>query len=128
MATTLAPDELLAETRLAILPADTRFGFEEFSRRAGDYALAMALVLLRIEGGIIAAPRIGIGGAEAMPIRIEVAEAAVSGRRPGEAVFREAAAAAAAAIDPIEDVQTNAQYRRELVGAMVYRALTRACA
>jgi carbon-monoxide dehydrogenase medium subunit len=127
MATTLAPDELLAETRLAILPADTRFGFEEFSRRAGDYALAMALVLLRIEGGIIAAPRIGIGGAEAMPIRIEVAEAAVSGRRPGEAVFREAAAAAAAAIDPIEDVQTNAQYRRELVGAMVYRALTQAC-
>jgi carbon-monoxide dehydrogenase medium subunit len=127
MATALAPDELLAETRLAILPADTRFGFEEFSRRAGDYALAMALAMLRVEGGVIAAPRIGVGGAEAMPRRIEAAEAAVSGRRPGEAVFREAAAAAAAAIDPIEDVQTNAQYRRELVGAMVYRALTQAC-
>jgi len=128
MATALAPDELLAETRLAILPADTRFGFEEFSRRAGDYALAMALAVLRIEGGVIAAPRIGVGGAEAMPRRIEAAEAAVSGRRPGEAVFREAAAAAAAAIDPIEDAQTNAQYRRELVGAMVYRALAQACA
>jgi carbon-monoxide dehydrogenase medium subunit len=110
MATALAPDELLAETRLAILPDGTRFGFEEFSRRAGDYALAMALVVLRIEGGIIAAPRIGLGGVEAMPRRIE------------------AAAAAAAAIDPIEDAQTNGQYRRELVGAMVYRALTRACA
>ena len=84
----------------------------------------MALVVLRIEGGLIAAPRIGIGGAEAMPRRIE---AAVSGRRPGEAVFREAAAAAAAAVDPIEDAQTNAQYRRELVNAMVYRALTQAC-
>jgi len=127
MATALAPDELLVETRLPILPADTRFGFEEFSRRAGDYALAMALAVLRIEGGVIAAPRIGVGGAEAMPRRIEAAEAAVFGRRPGEAVFREAAAAAAAAIDPIEDVQTNAQYRRELVGAMVYRALTQAC-
>ena len=124
MATALAPDELLAETRLRILPAGTRFGFEEFSRRAGDYALAMALVVLRIEGGLIAAPRIGIGGAEAMPRRIE---AAASGRRPGEAVFREAAAAAAAAVDPIEDAQTNAQYRRELVNAMVYRALTQAC-
>jgi carbon-monoxide dehydrogenase medium subunit len=128
MATALAPDELLAETRLAILPDGTRFGFEEFSRRAGDYALAMALVVLRIEGGIIAAPRIGLGGVEAMPRRIEAAEAALSGQRPGEAVFREAAAAAAAAIDPIEDAQTNGQYRRELVGAMVYRALTRACA
>jgi aerobic carbon-monoxide dehydrogenase medium subunit len=127
MATALAPDELLAETRLPILPDGTRFGFEEFSRRAGDYALAMALVVLRLDGGLIAAPRIGVGGAEAMPRRIEAAEAAVSGRRPGEAVFREAAAAAATAIDPIEDVQTNGQYRRELAGAMVYRALTQAC-
>jgi aerobic carbon-monoxide dehydrogenase medium subunit len=127
MATALAPDELLAETRLAILPADTRFGFEEFSRRTGDYALAMALVVLRIEGGIIAAPRVGLGGVEAMPRRIEAAEAALSGRPPGEAVFHEAAAAAAAAIDLIEDRQTNAQYRRELVRAMVYRALTQAC-
>jgi aerobic carbon-monoxide dehydrogenase medium subunit len=128
MTTALAADELLAEARLPILPAGTRFGFEEFSRRPGDYALAMALVVMRVEGGVIVAPRIGIGGAEAMPRRIEMAEAKLSGRTPGEAVFREAAAAAAAAIDPIEDTQTTAQYRRELVGAMVYRALTRACA
>ena len=127
MATALAPDELLAEARLPILPDGTRFGFEEFSRRAGDYALAMALVVLRIDDGIIAAPRIGLGAVEAMPRRIEAAEATLSGRRPGEAVFRETAAAAAAAIDPIEDAQSNAQYRRELVGAMVYRALTQAC-
>ena len=127
MATALAPDELLAGARLPILPPDTRFGFEEFSRRAGDYALAMALVVLRVEGGTVAAPRIGLGGVEAMPRRIAAAEAMLSGRRPGEAVFREAAAAAAAAIDPIEDVQTNGQYRRELAGTMVYRALTQAC-
>ena len=62
-----------------------------------------------------------------MPRRIEAAEATLSGRQPSEAVLREAGAAAAAAIDPIEDVQTNGQYRRELVGAMVYRALSRAC-
>jgi carbon-monoxide dehydrogenase medium subunit len=127
MATALMPDELLAEARLPLLPPDTSFGFEEFSRRAGDYALAMALVVLRIDGGIIAAPRIGVGGAEAVPRRMEAAEAALSGRPPGESVFREAAAAAAAAIDPIEDAQTNAQYRRELVGAMVYRAVSQAC-
>jgi carbon-monoxide dehydrogenase medium subunit len=127
MTTALAPDELLAETRLPTLPDSTRFGFEEFSRRAGDYALAMALVVLRIEGGIIVAPRVGLGGVEAMPRRVDAAEATLSGQRPGEAVFREAAVAAAAAIDPIEDVQTNGQYRRELADAMVYRALTQAC-
>jgi aerobic carbon-monoxide dehydrogenase medium subunit len=127
MTTALAPDELLAGARLPILPPDTSFGFEEFSRRPGDYALAMALVVLRVEGGRIAAPRIGVGAAEAVPRRIEAAEAALSGRAPGEAVFREAAAAAAGAVEPIEDAQTNAQYRRELVGAMVYRALSQAC-
>ena len=42
-------------------------------------------------------------------------------------VFHAAAAAAAAAIDPLEDAQADAQYRRELTHAMVYRALTRAC-
>jgi aerobic carbon-monoxide dehydrogenase medium subunit len=127
METALAPDELLAEARLPILPKDTRFGFAEFSRRAGDYAMAMALAVLRLEGGVITTPRIGLGGAEAAPRRIAAAETVLSGEAPGEAVFHAAAAAAAAAIDPLEDPETDAQYRRELVAAMVYRALTHAC-
>ena len=128
METALAPDELLAEVRLPVLPEGSRFGFAEFSRRAGDYALAMALVVLRLDGGVIAAPRIGLGGAEAAPRRIDAAEAVLRGEAPGDAVFRAAAAAAAAATLPLEDPETNAQYRRELVGAMVYRALNQACA
>jgi aerobic carbon-monoxide dehydrogenase medium subunit len=127
MTTALQPSELLAEARLPILPADTRFGFAEFSRRAGDFALAMALAVLEIEGGVIVEPRLGIGGAEATPRRIEVAEAALLGEKPCEAVFRLAAAAAAAAIEPLEDPQADAQYRRELVAAMAYRALKQAC-
>jgi len=128
METALIPDELLTEARLPILPQGTRFGFSEFSRRAGDYAMAMALAVLRLEGGVIAAPRIGLGGAEAAPRRIEAAEAVLCGEAPGEAVFRAAAEAAAAAILPLEDPETDAQYRGELVEAMVYRALTQACA
>jgi carbon-monoxide dehydrogenase medium subunit len=83
--------------------------------------------VLRLDGGVIAAPRIGLGGAEAAPRRIAAAEAVLCGEAPGEAVFRAAADAAAAAIEPLEDAETGAQYRRELVGAMVYRALERAC-
>ena len=49
MATALAEDELLLEARLPLLAPDTRFGFYEFSRRAGDYALAMALVTFRLQ-------------------------------------------------------------------------------
>ncbi len=128
METALAPDELLGEARLPILPDDTRFGFVEFSRRAGDYALAMALTAFRLEAGLIAAPRIGLGGVEALPRRSPAAEAVLAGQAPDAGLFAAAAAAAAAAIAPLEDAQTDAHYRRELASAMVYRALTRALA
>ena len=128
MTTALEPNELLAEARLPILPAGTRFGFAEFSRRAGDFAMAMALAVFEIDGGVIVAPRLGIGGAEPTPRRIEAAEAILRGERPSARLFRAAAEAAAAAIDPMEDHDTDAAYRRELVTAMAYRALTQACA
>jgi carbon-monoxide dehydrogenase medium subunit len=128
METALLADELLAEARLPLLPAGTRFGFAEFSRRAGDYALAMALVVLEIEDGTIAKPRLGIGGVEPRPRRLVEAEAALTGAVPSEARFREAAAIAAAAIEPLEDPQVDARYRRELVAAMVRRAIAEACA
>src|SRR5438876_589711 len=83
----------------------------------------MARAVLRIERGVITAPRLGIGGAEAMPRRLAAAEAVLAGAAPGKAVFRAAADAAAAAIDPLTDGQTDARYRRELVTAMVHRAL-----
>ncbi len=90
--------------------------------------MAMALAVFRLEGGVIVAPRIGLGGAEAAPRRIAAAETVLQGEAPRETVFRAAVAAAANAIDPLEDPETDARYRRELVSAMVYRALKRACA
>src|SRR5215468_6942165 len=51
MTTALSEDELLTEVRLPMLPADTRFGFYEFNRRAGDFAIAMAVATYRAGGG-----------------------------------------------------------------------------
>jgi aerobic carbon-monoxide dehydrogenase medium subunit len=128
METALAPDELLVEARLPFPPDDARFGFAEFSRRAGDYALVMALAALHVDGGLIAAPRVGLGGAETRPRRIAAAEAVLQGQKPSPELFHAAAAAGAAAIEPLEDPETDADYRRELAAAMIYRALARACA
>jgi carbon-monoxide dehydrogenase medium subunit len=128
MATALAEDELVLEARVPLLAADTRFGFYEFSRRAGDYALAMALVTFRLQDGIIVEPRVGVGGAEARPRRISEAEAALAGRKPDTEGFRAAAEAAADVIDPLEDVHADAEFRLDLVRAVTRRALERALA
>lgn len=123
MSTALAEDELLAQVRLPLLATDAKFGFNEFNRRAGDFALASALVTYRLQGGKIVDARIGIGGAEASPRRMTEAEAALNGQAPGDKIFRAAAETAANAIDPLEDHQTSAEYRRDLVRAVVRRAL-----
>lgn len=126
MATALADDELLLEARLPILTPDTHFGFYEFSRRAGDYALAMALVTFRLREGVIVEPRVGVGGAEAKPRRIPQAEALLAGEVVSTETFRAAADAAAAAIDPLEDVHADAEFRLDLVRAVTRRALEHA--
>jgi carbon-monoxide dehydrogenase medium subunit len=126
MATALAEDELLSEVRLPLLARDAKFGFNEFSRRAGDFAMSAALVTYRLRDGKIVDARVGIGGAEPFPRRMAQAEAALEGQTPGDKMFRAAAEAAAQAVDAMEDHQTSADYRRDLVRAVVRRALEQA--
>jgi carbon-monoxide dehydrogenase medium subunit len=128
MTTALEEDELLIEVRLPILPHDTHFGFYEFNRRAGDFALGMALVTFRIQDGAICEPRVALGGVEAQPRRIGEAEELLAGRSAERAVFEEAAAVVAAAVDPLEDAITSAIYRRDLARTVTRRALEQAAA
>jgi len=126
MTTALADDELLTEARLPIPPGDTRFGFSEFNRIAGGFAVAMVLAAFRLEDGVITEPRLGVGGVEERPRRIAEAEGALEGREPGAEAFRAAADVAAGAVDPMEDINTRADYRRDLVATLTFRALEQA--
>jgi carbon-monoxide dehydrogenase medium subunit len=128
MTTALRDDELLIEARLPLLPAGSRWGFYEFNRRAGDFALAAALATFRLEAGKMVEPRVAIGGAEVNPRRIAEAERALAGAEPGDKAFRAAATTATAAIDPMEDNLNTAEFRRDLVLAVTRRALERAAA
>jgi aerobic carbon-monoxide dehydrogenase medium subunit len=128
MTTALGEDELLIEVRLPILPADTRFGFYEFNRRAGDFALGMALVAFRLQGGVIREPRVALGGIESQPRRIAEAEQLLAGRAAERTAFEAAAAAVASVVDPLEDAVTSATYRRDLSVTVTRRALERAAA
>jgi carbon-monoxide dehydrogenase medium subunit len=128
MTTALAEDELLTEVRLPLLAAVTRCGFYEFSRRAGDFALGMALVAFRIEQDVIVEPRIAVGGIETYARRIGEAEQALAGQSPGRSAFEVAAEALAGVVEPLEDAITSAEYRRDLARTVTRRALEQAAA
>jgi aerobic carbon-monoxide dehydrogenase medium subunit len=126
LSTTLEPDELLTEIRLSLLDDGWRTGFAELSRRVGDYALAMCAAFLRFEDGRIVEARIGVGGATDRPLRIAAAEAVLTGTDGGPSIVREAGKIAAETIEPLEDIQASREFRRNLVRAMVGRALDQA--
>jgi len=128
MTTALAADELLVEVRVPLPAAGTRCGFAEYSRRAGDFAIAMALTTNRLRDGKIADARVGIGSVESAPRRIGEAEAVLNGKRPVDEAFRDAADAAARALLPVDDIRYPARYRRDVARAMVERALEAAAA
>jgi len=126
--TDLEADELLAEIRLPAMVQGWQTGFYEFSRRAGDFALGMALAALRIEAGLICEARLGIGGVSDRAIRLETLEAWLVGRPASPEVIEDAARQAWSAISPIADIHASPEYRRDLVAASVKRALAEAAA
>jgi aerobic carbon-monoxide dehydrogenase medium subunit len=126
MTTALRGDELLREVRLPILPKGTYAGFTEYSRRAGDYAIAMAVSTYRLRNGVMTDVHVAVGGAEAAPRRIPEAERALIGRQPNPATFQAAGNAAGKAVDPLDDPSISAKYRRGVVRAVVSRALENA--
>ncbi|MGH7118558.1 MAG: FAD binding domain-containing protein [Acetobacteraceae bacterium] len=124
--TDLAAEEIITEVRLPIRNGNWRGGFYEFARRAGDFALAMALAAVRLENGTIAEARLGVGGVAGQPVRLEALEKQMIGAEPGARLGAEIGAAASAAIEPTDDIHASTEYRKDLIATVVKRALVRA--
>ena len=114
LTTSLAEDEMITAVRL---PLPSRWGFAEFARRHGDFALVSAVVA-EVDGEV----RIALGGVASVPQRVRAAEQVIA---DGGAA-RQAAAAAAAEIDPTADLHGSAPFRRAIAAEMVRRALAQA--
>ena len=123
MTTALEPDEMISAVHLPV-PDDTgRFGFYEFNRRAGDFALAMCLVTFTMHEETITGVRLGVGSAEEMPRRLPEVEEALNNQPLTGGQVRMASELTASMITPLEDTQTPENYRRQVVKTVVRRAL-----
>jgi len=124
LTTALASDEIIVEIRFPAWPAQRRWGFQEFARRRGDFAMAAAAVWYDQDGGGKAKDaHVGIIGVGDRPQRLPSVEAVLNGLAVDEATIGRAEAAASAAVDPQSDIHASAEYRRALAGTMVERAL-----
>jgi carbon-monoxide dehydrogenase medium subunit len=126
--TALKPDEIISEIRFPAWPAKRRFGFEEFARRRGDFALAAAMLFYDEDGGRARNAHVGAIGVADRPLRLPAVEQVLNGNAVDEAVIAKAEAVASASVDPADDIHAGGAYRKALVGVMVERALRRAAA
>ena len=125
--TAVEQDELLVEIRVPVRPG-AGSAYEKVERRAGDWAIAAAGVVLWLSGGIVSDAGIGVTAVGVDGFRVPAAEEALKGKAPGEDGFKEAARLVSEAVNPATDQRGSAEYKRQLAGELTLRALRRAAA
>jgi carbon-monoxide dehydrogenase medium subunit len=124
LSTALAHDELIVEIQFPAWPASRRWGFQEFARRRGDFALAGIAAFYDVDarGRAIGAHIVAIGTGTSAH-RLPRAEAALDGSIADASAIERAARAARLEVEPASDLHASAAYRRSLVETLVERAL-----
>lgn len=127
LTTSLASDDVIVSLRLPPWPIQRRWGFQEFSRRKGDFALAgVALFYDTDDEGRVLAPHIGAIGVGSTPVRLKASEAALAGYRVDAEAIARAAPVAADGLEIHDDIHAPADYRCALLRTLLERALRRA--
>jgi len=116
--TALEPDELLEEIRLPKV-GGAGWSFQKFNRRAQDWAI-VGVACLHDPAGL--GTRIGLVNMESRPVRAVGAEAAVA----EGSTAAEAAPRASDGLEPPDDLNGSAGYRRHLAEVLVRRSLVEA--
>jgi len=123
LVTALQPDEIVSEIRFPAWPPARRFGFREFARRRGDFALAAAALFFDAREKKFCNVRVGAVGVADRPLRLAAVERLLEGGEIGKAAIAKAETAASAAVDPPDDIHASGAYRKTLISVMVERAL-----
>jgi carbon-monoxide dehydrogenase medium subunit len=122
--TALRPGELLVWVEFPRKHAGWTVRYERLDvRRAMDIAIVGVALALRRDGSRVTEARLALGAVAPTPLRVPDAEAALVAAGFGPAAIERAAELAMSAARPISDVRATAEYRRDMVGALVRRAL-----
>jgi len=125
--TVVGPAEIVTEIRLPI-QAGIGSAYTKVERRAGDYAIAAAGAVVRLDGDMISEVGLGLAAVGAPHMVAPRTEDAIRGRVPDEETLDLAAQTVAEECEPTADQRGPADYKRALAGELVKRALRTAIA
>lgn len=127
--TSCRPNELVTEVRVNKHPDRSGGDYQKLERKIGDYATVGVATSLELgDDGAIAGAGIALTSVYPYNLKVPEAEDLLVGSQPGDELFKEAGAIAAAASDPASDHRGSAEYKRHVVGVFVERGLAKSLA
>ena len=127
-ATAVGEGELALEVRFPTPPERTSGAYQKIERKVGDFATSCAAAQITLAAdGTIAEVGIAIGAAGPTAMRVKDAESALRGAKPSKDAIRAAADAARKLADPVADTRGSVEFKKDMAGVLVRRALVTAC-
>jgi xanthine dehydrogenase small subunit len=120
--TCMAADEVLATIKVPRPQRGEQARVYKISKRTEDDISAVCLAIqLHIQRGVVTRASLGAGGVAATPARARATEAALRGQPWNEATVRAAMATLRAEFSPISDMRASGDYRRQVLGNLLWR-------
>jgi carbon-monoxide dehydrogenase medium subunit len=121
--TVLAREEVVKEVSVKVPGRNSGGAYVAFKRCAPVYASASVAVQLTLEDGTCKDAGIALGAVGLTTIKASQAEAELRGQRLDSTSIERAAEAASAECDPLPDMRGSVEFKRNLVGALLKRAI-----
>lgn len=128
--TALAPNELLQAIHVPLLAAptysntDTRASYQRYKRTPAEHRpLVNVSLVASAQGKDCSAIRLVLGACVPMPVRLAPAEALLHGQTITPQLAADAADAATADLDFLDDARGSATYRRDMARVQIRRSI-----
>jgi carbon-monoxide dehydrogenase medium subunit len=121
--TALSRHELLVAVELPVVKKNSRFFFDEFARRHGDYAIVGLAAQAIVDGDGFTDLRLSFFAVGDRPVLAKAAARLVN-TAVTAAALSEASSALSEELNPAEDQQASASMRRHLAGVLLARCVS----
>lgn len=116
--TAMAPDEMMIEIHLDPAPDDTGSAFTKIARVGADISKITCAGVVERHGDICASCRISLGAVAPVPMRGKETEKILQGNRIDTFLVEKAGKKVAEEINPIDDIRSTAEYRRNIAATL----------
>ena len=116
-------DEIAVELKLPVPEGGVASAFCALTRTKEDLAKINSAACLIMDGKICKEARLAMGAVSRTHVRLRKAEKILKGVEITEDILEKVAEVVPAEISPIDDVRSTAEYRRQVAGVLIKRAI-----